>query len=257
MMQSFVSHARITGALMMRETMTRYGREGLGFLWLVGEPLVFCAGVITMWSILKPAYEHGIRVGAFVMTGYMCLVLMRHTISYSLNAVQANIGLLYHRRVTIIHIMASRMLLELCGSTLAFVVVYSALYAFGWVSIPHDMGLVYLGWLSLFWFSCGLGLTLSALSSEFELVERIVGVFMYLLIPLSGVFMMVDWIPAGYRDLYLLVPIPHSVEMVRAGVFGEFVTTHFTVWYPWAWGAALVAIGLLLFARARKHIHVD
>lgn len=248
---------RIIGALMMRETMTRFGREGLGFLWLVGEPLIFCASVIAMWTLMKPPYEHGIRVGAFVMTGYMCLVLMRHTITYSLNAIQANIGLLYHRRITIIHIMSSRAILELCGSSIAFLVVYAALFLFGWVEMPHNLALVYSGWMSLFWFSCGLGLTLSALSAEFEVIERIVGIFMYLLIPLSGVFMMVDWIPASYRDLYLLVPIPHSVEMVRAGVFGEFVKTHFNPWYPWASGTILVILGLLLFARARKHIHVD
>ena len=68
----------INGALMMREMVTRYGREGLGFLWVVGEPLMFCLGVIVMWTFLKPAYEHGVRVGPFVMTGYMCLLLLRH-----------------------------------------------------------------------------------------------------------------------------------------------------------------------------------
>ena len=256
-LQQIASHGRITVALMMREIMTRFGREGLGFVWLIGEPLIFCAGVIAMWTLLKPAYEHGIRVGAFVMTGYMCLVLMRHTISYSINAVQANIGLLYHRKVTIIHILASRCLLELCGSSLAFIVVYSALYIFGWVALPHDLGLIYLGWFSLFWFSTGLGVVLSALSTEYEVIERIVGVFMYLLIPISGVFVMVAWLPPHYRDLYLLVPIPNSVEMVRAGVFGEFVPTYFHAWYPVAWGTLLNLLGLLLFARARKHIHID
>jgi hypothetical protein len=41
----------------MREMTTRYGREGLGFLWVVGEPLLFCFGVIIMWTLVKPAYE--------------------------------------------------------------------------------------------------------------------------------------------------------------------------------------------------------
>ena len=40
---------RIIGALMMREIVTRFGREGFGFLWLIGEPLLFCMGVIVMW----------------------------------------------------------------------------------------------------------------------------------------------------------------------------------------------------------------
>lgn len=49
-MREIKNQARIIGALMMRELITRYGREGLGFLWLVLEPLVFCFGVMGMWG---------------------------------------------------------------------------------------------------------------------------------------------------------------------------------------------------------------
>lgn len=250
-------HARITGALMMREIITRFGREGLGFAWLIGEPLVFCVGVVVMWSALKPEYDHGIRVGAFVMTGYMCLVLMRHVVNYTMNAVQANIGMLYHKNVSVLHIIISRNLLELSGSTIAFFCVYVALAMVDEIGPPHDLTTLYLGWFSLFWFSTGFGLVLGALAMEFEVVERVVGVFMYLLIPFSGVFVMVEWIPSAYRDLYLLIPIPHTVEMVRAGVFGEFVETHYSALYPLAWGTGLNLVGLLLLARAKKFIDVD
>ena len=89
---SFRSHIRIIGALMMRETVTRYGRQGLGLLWLIGEPLLFCFGVIIMWSLIKPAYEHGVRIAPFIMTGYMCLLLLRHLVGANMNALQANGG---------------------------------------------------------------------------------------------------------------------------------------------------------------------
>lgn len=251
------AQARITGALMMREIITRFGREGGGFLWLIGEPLMFCIGVIVMWSVLKPAYEHGIHVGAFVMTGYMCLVLMRHVINYTMNAVQANIGMLYHRQVSVLHLIISRVLLELCGSSIAFAIVYVALLLLDQVGVPSDIGLLYQGWFSLFWLATGMGLIMSALAMRFEIVERIVGIFMYLLIPVSGVFVMVAWLPPSYRQLYLLVPIPHTVEMVRAGVFGEFVQTYYDPLYPVAWGTGFVVIGLILLSTAVKHIDVE
>ena len=41
-------HARLLWALMMRELSTRYGRDNLGFLWLIGEPLLFTFGVLIM-----------------------------------------------------------------------------------------------------------------------------------------------------------------------------------------------------------------
>jgi len=55
-------HLKIVGALMMREMATRFGREGLGFAWIVGEPLLFCFGVMILWSFTKSPYEHGIRL---------------------------------------------------------------------------------------------------------------------------------------------------------------------------------------------------
>ena len=63
----FARQLRVIGALMMRELTTRFGREGLGFAWLVGEPLIFCFGVIILWSFSKPAYEHGVRIAPFVL----------------------------------------------------------------------------------------------------------------------------------------------------------------------------------------------
>ncbi|WP_395944868.1 ABC transporter permease [Brevundimonas sp.] len=250
-------NARIIGSLMMREIMTRFGREGLGFVWLVGEPLLFCGGVIAMWSLLKSPYDHGIRVAPFVMTGYMCLLLIRHIISYNMGAIQANIGLLYHRHVTVLHIIIARDLLELAGGSLAFIVVYAALFAFDQIALPADFLLIFYGWSTLFFLTSGLGLLFSALAIEFEVMERIIPVMMYLMIPISGVFMMVGWLPEPYRSTLLLIPIPHSVEMVRAGVFGEFVETHFTPLYPLAWGMVLNVAGLLLLARAKKHVDID
>ena len=32
---------RVVGALLIREIYTRFGRESLGFAWIVAEPLVF------------------------------------------------------------------------------------------------------------------------------------------------------------------------------------------------------------------------
>ena len=72
-------HRRIIWALLLRELATRYGRENLGFLWVLGEPLLFCGSVSIMWSIIKPHYEHGIQIVPFVVTGYMPILLVRHT----------------------------------------------------------------------------------------------------------------------------------------------------------------------------------
>lgn len=253
----FRKHRRIIGALIVREMVTRYGREGLGFLWIIGEPLVFCFGVMLLWSLMKPEYEHGIRLAPFVMTGYMCILLFRHMLAACAGALQANVGLLHHRIVRPLHLYISRALLELGGGTAAFAVVYIVLLVVGSVSPPHDILLVFSGYLILALISLGFSMTFSALIIRFEVLDRVLPVVMYIMIPLSGSFVMVDWIPAEYRHLYLINPLPHTIEMVRAGVFGEFIPTHYDPLYAIAWGVGLTFVGLVLLSETQKYLDVE
>ena len=250
-------HFRIAGALMMREMTTRFGREGLGMAWVIGEPLVFCLGVLVLWSFTKPAYEHGVKLAPFVMSGYMCLILIRHMIGALVNALQANLGLLYHRNVAPLHVFAARVMLEVVGTTAAFIVVYLVLLALGQVSPPRDYLLLYAGWFLIAWVSMGFSLILTGLAMRYEMVERVVGLIGYLLIPLSGVFMMADWAPPHIREFLLYVPFVHGVEMVRAGIFSEFIPTHYDANYALMWGAIFNIFGLALIAGARDRIIVD
>jgi len=250
-------HAQVVRALMLRELITRYGREGLGFLWVVGEPLIFCFGVIALWAVAKPEYEHGVRVGPLAMTGYMALLLLRHQIGYSLNALSANGGLLYHRQVKPLHLYAARNMLEFLGASAAFLIVYLCLAAIGEVGPPADWLLLYGGWFLLALQGLGLALILSALALRFAVLERVVPLLTYLIIPISGVFFMVSWLPPRFRDDYLLIPLPHPVEMIRAGVFGPFVETHYDPVYALAWGVAFLALGLVLLAGVRDRVEPD
>lgn len=256
-LEQFDKHRRIIGALIMREMITRYGREGIGFLWVVAEPLMFCFGVLIMWSFIKPPYEHGVRLAPFLMTGYMSLLLLRHIVSHCLNAVQANAGLLYHRQITVLHIYLSRWLTELAGASIAFLIVYVVLFALGQVALPHNVLLIYGGWMLMALVAFGIALIFSALAMQYEIVERIVQVLMYLMIPASGAFVMAEWIPSHYRDSYLKIPMPNAVEMVRDGVFGEFVRTHYQVGYLAACAGGLLVVGLLMVSRARKYLEIE
>lgn len=257
MMSHIETHIKIIGALMMRETVTRYGRQGLGLLWLIGEPLLFCFGVILMWSLIKPPYEHGIRIAAFVMTGYSCLLLLRHLVAANLNALQANVGLLYHRKISVLHIYASRCALEILSTTLSFIVVYFVLVVTEQMTLPDDPMLLYGGWLLLSWIGVGLALCFAGLALRSELFERIAPLLSYGLIPLSGVFVMMAWLPPHYRDAIMAVPIVHAVEMVRGGVFGSAVKPYYNLTYAIAWAAGLTLAGLLLIAPAKKHVDLE
>lgn len=251
------AHARIIWALLLRELSTRYGRDNIGFLWVIGEPLLFAGGVVLLWVNLKAPYEHGIRIVPFVITGYMPIILVRHMISHGMNCVRANAGLLYHQKITILHLFTARLSLEFVGVTLAFFVVYSILWFFGQMPPPPRLELVYAGWFILAWTSAGLALIFGALGEMFDFMERFVSVITYVLVPLSGTFYMAAWLPPHFRQAALYLPFLHSVEMVRGGFFGEFVPTYFNAPYAMAWAASFTLVGLLLVQFVRGRVEVE
>ena len=250
-------HGRIIGALVMREMTTRYGRQGLGFAWVIGEPLIFCFGVLLLWTFTKPAYEHGIRLAPFVMTGYMSLILIRHFIALLASAIQANLGLMYHRQIAPLHLLISRALLELGGATAAFAVVYIVLYSLNQVTPPHDYLLLYWGWLLLAWNGMGFALMLAGIAMRYEIMDKLVPLISYILIPISGAFYMVAWMPPAVQDFLMYIPFVHGIEMIRAGVFGEFVPTYYTPSYPLVVGTVMNILGLLTIAASRDRIEVE
>jgi len=187
----------------------------------------------------------------------MCLILLRHSISFSLGAVGANLGLLYHRALGPLHFYLARAILELAGATGAFMLVYLVLLLFQQVELPHDYLLLYGGWFLMWLMATGTGFIFSGLAMRSEVMERIVPLLSYAMIPLSGVFFMIDWLPEAVRSTYLLVPFPNAIEMVRAGVFGELVTTHYRLGYAIATALILLLAGLLLIKNAEGYVDVD
>ena len=106
----------LIGALIIRETYTRFGRENLGFAWMFGEFLIFALPVIVMWRFIRGHYEHGLLVVPFVWSGYFPILLFRHIGGQMLFAVRLNMSLFYHRNVTPFDAILARMALEIMGN---------------------------------------------------------------------------------------------------------------------------------------------
>jgi capsular polysaccharide transport system permease protein len=258
-MNSFTTladHTRIIWALMLRELATRYGRDNLGFLWVIGEPLVFTVGVLMMWRALRGPYENGLEVVPFVFTGYMPMILVRHIVMYSLNAAKINSQLLYHKSISVLDLFLARMILEFVGVTLAFFVILTLLIVFGLARFPADPWLFYQGWFADGLTGCGLALVVGAISEVVEIVERIIAVTMYLLVPISGTFFMADWLPPDIRRVALLLPFLNCSEMIRAGFFGSSVNAHFDFPYTIFFASTMTVVGLLLLRHVRPRLDI-
>src|SRR5271167_4078655 len=120
---------RVMHALLMREVITRFGRENLGVLWLVGEPMLFTLGVATLWTAAGLHHGSPIPIVAFAVTGYSSVLMWRNSANRSGGAITQNKQLLFHRNVRVIDVLLTRIVIEIGGATGSFIML-SILFIF-------------------------------------------------------------------------------------------------------------------------------
>lgn len=255
--QDFRLQFRVITALFLRELHTRFGRANLGYLWMVGEPMMFCVGVTLMWSMIRPAREHGLAITAFVITGYVPLTMWRHSVMRSVKAFESNGSLLFHRQVTPLDIIVARLILEVYGACITFVMLAGGAMLLGYMELPADLKLVYLGMFEAILFSVATALIFASLSEQTEAIEKTISVISYLSLPFSGAFTMVDWVPVTFQRILLYSPQVHSFEMIRKGWFGPSVVAHYDIFYAsWCNGLLLIS-GIALTLRVKRYIVIQ
>ncbi len=250
--QSLKIQGRVINALLMREVITRFGRENLGVLWLVAEPMVFTLGVTAFWYAAKLNHGSAIPIIAFAITGYSSVLLWRNTVNRANGGIQSNLSLLYHRNVRVIDVFISRIVIEMAGATGSFLVLAVFFTLIEQIEPPVDPLMVLAGWGMLAWFGASLAIVIGAATAYSEIVERIWGPISYLIFPLSGAAFMVDWVPPAMQEVVLYMPMVHGVEMLRDGYFGDIVRTHYDIGYVALVNLVLTLLGLALLRDAAK-----
>ena len=260
MVNKLVAGARIQvrniRVMLLRDMMMRYGRDNIGFVWVILEPMILTAGVMVIWSLMG-ANRHGLRVVELVLTGYMPLTLWRHLTGGVINLFRNSSPLLYHRQITLFDIIYARQALEFIGTTAALLVVWGVLNTAGAVSDIQRPDLFVLGWIMMGLIGAAVGMLLAALTEISHTSERFVQPFQYLAIPVSGAFFMVDWMPPWAQQLLMYNPLVHPYEVFRAGYFGETVVTHYWLPYFFAWVFVLFVFGIWSVDRVRPHVQLS
>ncbi len=253
----FAIQARNIRALVLRDLMMRYGRNNIGFVWAILEPLLLTVGVMIVWSFTMGEMKHGMKLVEIVLTGYMPLTLWRHMTNAPITIFRRSAPLLYHRAITPFDILVSRLSLEFVATSTALLVVWGGLYTAGIVSAIARLDLLLIGWAMMAWLAMGCGAIIAAITERSETAERLIQPFQYVTIPISGAFFMVDWLPSWAQKTVLLNPMVHCYEVFRAGYFGEAATTYYDFAYFSVWALILPFVGMLSVQRVRAWIRLQ
>lgn len=245
---------RVIGALIIRELHSRFGRHYYGYIWLFFEPLLL-GGFIGLFHVLK---DQEVRFGPFEFwaISYILYFIFRGIVNRAGQSIQSNLHLLYHRTVTLPDIFFARHLIELISCSGVMMVFLFGLFAING-DIVEDLNKVILAIIGMTLFSQGLTLIFAAAMARIEGLERGIHAFTYLMLPIGGMFFLVESLPDWLQELALWVPTVHLFELLRDGQFGSRFTAHYDLGYVAAWILVTHLLGLAALRIARQRLGLE
>lgn len=247
---------RVVGALMMRELHTRYGRENIGYLWLILEPMLLATIIGIVHARGANHYSSDIKPLPLSLIGYCNFMTFRAIFNRAEGAIEHNLPLMYHRTVSVFDILIARACLETAGTWVAFAILIGLATIVGFANPPERPLILFAGMMSMALLSFGLSMVVCGLTHERRALGRLVHPLSYVMMPLSGAFFTMEMLPGPIRDFFLWIPLAHIFEILRYGWFRSASPDYFSISYLVAWIAGSMLIGLLLISIARRRIHM-
>jgi capsular polysaccharide transport system permease protein len=243
------------GALILRETKTRYGDYKLGYLWAVLEPVLFVSVFVGMFTLIGRTSASGMPITQFMLTGITPFLIFRKTMQQTNNAIESNRALLTFPQVTTFDLILARALLEIATMSVVFVLLLAIADGLGFsIHVVDPIGVL----ISIFLLGImglGFGAAFASLRPLFPSIQQMVDVVMGRPLFLSsGVFFTAEMLPSKVREVLLYNPFLHMIEMLRTAFFVEFESRYADSGYASAWALAVLAVGLLIHRALRKQV---
>jgi capsular polysaccharide transport system permease protein len=237
---------RVISALLRREFIALSGKSGFGFLLIVLEPLVFVVVLGTIVSYTRSLKS--IPVAAFVMSGYCIFWGVRFQMMKIIAVIPRNRSLLYHKYVKLIDLMFGSTIIQCATTSLSFL-LFIPLILYGVIGFPESPHLVVGSWFLVLWYGMALAFIVGATTGLFKLGQKYAMIINVVHIWITGAFFMVDWFPETYRNILLVFPMVNATEMMRDGLFGSVVQTHYSVSYVVICNIVLTYVGLVMIRK--------
>jgi capsular polysaccharide transport system permease protein len=236
--------SRVIGALILRETRSRFGRSQLGYLWAIAEPLLYIVSLALLFDAISRHSPFGSSVALFFATGLLPYQLYSRIAGALTNAFDANEALLAYPIVKPVDTLVARALLEIATSALVMILLLGGLIFFVDAPEPVSLHLMVLAIIGLSLNGFGLGAINAVISKPFPSWRQIYDVASRPLMLVCGVFFTLDTLPPGAREVVSYIPIAHGIELFRSGYYSGYRSTVMDVGYLFVFGLVLCLIGL-------------
>lgn len=243
-------------ALILREMRSKVGAKRFGLFWLLAEPMVHIAVMMTLITLRRFGFTNtgsGIDFPVFLMSGMVPFFMMRNIALKGMEAVKANMALFAYKQIKPFDTILARAIIE--------VILYSCVYAI--LSFILGFWFAYnvaihqpLEWLLVLCVGMLMSFSLALLYCmlgdivpESKMIIRMIYLPVYLL---SGVLFPIWILPSYIMDWLLWNPYLHLIDLLRLAMF-EHYPEHYGVnmAYPLKVTLALLLVSLALY-RVRR-----
>jgi capsular polysaccharide transport system permease protein len=256
LMHGLKVQAHVIGALLLRELHTRYGRDNIGYAWMLLEPALLATSVAAI-HLGEHTHHGGFSPVGFALGGYCTFMILRSIITRSESMLESNQPLLFHRFVTIFDMLAARAVLETVSTTATLIILLSGACALDLAEPPTRPLTMLAAIMLLTWMSFAVSLSVCAASYVSKAVSKFVHPLMYVSMPASGAFFLLSWIPEPYRGWLAWSPLTQTFEMLHTGQFESVQSPYYHPVYIIGWCMALTLAGLLALRVVRRRIHLS
>ncbi|MFG1241587.1 ABC transporter permease [Xanthobacter versatilis] len=245
-------HARVVGAVIMRDLQTRFGTGYFGFLLGLIMPLGHLTIALSILTALGRAAPIGTSLTLFAMTGVLPFILWLYAHRQVLITLQQNRSLLYFPGVDIFDLFAARSIVEVASGTLITTILLFALSITGFdTTIGNPTGFFY-NLITAWTLGISTGLifgSLTTVSYPFAVMGNLMGPLFWVS---SGIIYLPDNLPEKIRNILFYLPLCQIIDGTRSTFFSGYESGFYNENIPIILISLFLALGMFILKIMRR-----
>jgi capsular polysaccharide transport system permease protein len=237
-------------AIFLREALDRLFDMRGAWFWLLIEPVFHIAFIAIIWTAFGMRTVGGMDIAVWIIVGLLAFFLFRRTAMQVMYSLDCNRALFAYRQVKPFDAAIVRAGLEAFLMAIVSMVVLTVATLLDRATLPIDPLLAILASFGLWLFGLGYGLLASVLMELVPESEHVLKLIMLPLYLISGTIWPLASIPLPYRDVLMINPVAHGLEVVRMGFVPYYhAVPGVSLGYLYTIAVVSIFLGLLLYRR--------
>lgn len=250
---SLLLFLRVVGALVLRESRTRFGRSRIGYAWAVIEPAAWVFLFVFLHSLIAEYPPFGQSSFLFFAAGVLTYRLYSSLANRISSAITANAALLTYPVVRPFDTIVARMVLESATLLVVMLGAWFVIFLAEDIQVVHHPTTLIAAILATILFGAALGTFNAVVSALVPAWDRIFGILSMPIMVTSGMFYVPNQLPPVVLDILRWQPVLNAIEWFRTGIYLDY-TPVLDKTYLVSLSLALLLVALILERLAREKI---